>query len=69
MADTISNATLVGTKKGNRFFNDWKQLNYDKILEIKERKTMTVFKRLNKKKKTNTLFDKMRFLKGKRNGI
>ena len=69
LADTIANAALVGTKKGNDFFNSWKRFNQEQIIEIKEREKMTVFKRLNKPKKTNTVFDKMRFFKGKKHGF
>jgi len=69
LADTIANAALVGTQKGNDFFNNWKRLNHEKIIEIRERATMTVFKRLNKQKKTNTVFDKMRFFKDRKHGI
>jgi len=69
LAEVISNANLVGTKKGNVFFNTWKQKIVDKIIEIREKNTLTVFQKLNKKKKTNTVFDKMRFFKDKKHGI
>ena len=57
------------TKKGNVFFNNWKQKNMDRIKEIKEKDTLTVFEKLNKKKKTNTIFEKLRFFKEKKHGI
>lgn len=56
----------LGTKKGNRIYQNWRRDKVDELEEFK--KELTVFERLkrSKERKANTLFDKLHyFRKGK----
>jgi dsRNA-specific ribonuclease len=58
-------AQNTGSKKGNRVYNDWVRSKQDRLDELEESK-LTVFERLRKRKGkgTNTLFDRLKYMKG-----
>lgn len=54
----------LGTKKGNRIYQNWRRDKIDELEEIKE-KDLTVFEKLkrSKERKSMTLFDKLRYFR------
>ncbi len=59
----------IGTAKGNQVYNTWIQEKKNLMSEIEEEKVETVFDKLKKASRSNTLFHRMKhsFNKGNNN--
>ena len=67
LGDVVSNAFLVGSSKGNAVYNTWMQEKKKRLEEIDKERNMTVFDKLKRAGRTNTLFHKLKYVYDKRN--
>ena len=65
LAETIAVASISSTKEGNKQYNEWQREKRIALKDKQEEDTITIFERLRKSKKTNTIFDRFRFLRGR----
>lgn len=58
--------SAINSKKGGEVYYRWRKKNVERIEELDESK-LNVFERLRRRrgKKTNTVFDKLKYLKGR----
>lgn len=65
LAHLLVLANNTGSKKGNQLYNEWRREKIARLEEIDESR-LTVFERLKRKKGkgTNTVFDRLKYMKG-----
>jgi len=69
LAEIIAVASISSTKEGNIQYTKWQREKGIALKDKQEEDTITIFERLKKSKKLNTIFDRFRFLRGKKRGL
>ena len=70
LAEVIAVAVSSSTsKEGNRQYNKWQREKSNELRDKQQEETMTVFEKLRKSKVSNTVFSRLKFLKGKKRGL
>lgn len=59
LAEAMSNAHLIGSKKGNELYNNWRRRKVRELNQLSEQKEETVFDRL-KQNRVKTIFDRLK---------
>ena len=71
MAEIIAVASVASTKHGNKQFTVWQRRKIAALedMQAEEDETLTVFEKMKKSKRTNTLFSRLKYMAGKKHGI
>jgi len=70
LGSIIANSSISGTKEGNNHFDSWKREKINEYTDKRFPKKETLFsvlKNENSKKKSNTVFDKLKWFKNHSN--
>jgi len=66
LANIIAIAISSNTKAGNRQYNRWQRNKATELEDVQKEETLTVFEKLRKSTRSNTIFSRIQFMAGKK---